>query len=70
MPGEQALAKIATMNRRQLMRTLHRMRCNFKLDFTDEFLASVSLERLRHIALATSLHAVEVGGPGPRKKRL
>jgi hypothetical protein len=37
---------------------LHRLRCRFQLDFTDDFLESVSLERLRHIALAASLHEV------------
>jgi hypothetical protein len=32
------------------------MRCPFNLDFTDEFLDSVSVERLRHIVLGACLH--------------
>ena len=52
------LAKhIATLGHADLIKLLKGMNCCFELDFTDEFLHSVSLERLRHIVLAASLHA-------------
>ncbi len=33
------------------------MDCGFRIDFSDEYLKSMSLERLRHVVLAASLHA-------------
>ena len=45
------------MDRAKLIRYVRRLKCDFELDFTDEFLRSVSLERLRHIALAAGIHA-------------
>ena len=48
-------AKIATMSRSELIRLLRQLRCTFELDFTDEFLESASLDRLRHIVLAATL---------------
>lgn len=44
------------MGREELTRHLQRLHCEFDLDFTDEFLDSLSLERLRHIVLAAMLH--------------
>ena len=52
----QLIEKINDMDRQHLMQALCGMRCSFKIDFTQEFLNSVSLERLRHIVLAASLH--------------
>ncbi len=49
--------RLATMGREQLIRTLRKMPCPFTVDFTEEFLDTVSTERLRHIALAAALHA-------------
>ena len=55
--GAEYLAKhLATMDRGDLIRLLRALHCKFALDFTDEFLGSISKERLRHIALAASLH--------------
>jgi hypothetical protein len=48
--------RLAAMSRAELVRILRGMHCTFQLDFTDEFLRTVSLERLRHIILAASLH--------------
>ena len=53
---ERLVEKINGMQRDSLVQMLHQMHCPFKLDFTDEFLNSVSVERLRHIVLAASLH--------------
>ncbi len=44
------------MDREGLIETLRRMRCEFPMDFTDDYLASLSIERLKHIVLAASLH--------------
>lgn len=57
---EELISKIAEMHRDEVTGLLRGLRCDFKLDFSDEFLASVSLERLRHIALAACLHAREL----------
>ena len=47
---------IASMKRPQLVSLLRRMRCGFDIDFSDDYINSMSLEHLRHIALATSMH--------------
>ncbi|MHC4294958.1 MAG: hypothetical protein ACYSTL_05175 [Planctomycetota bacterium] len=54
---EKLTQQIATMDRDALVRTLRQLNCDFELDFTDEFLSEVSLERLRHIVTAALLHA-------------
>ena len=54
---EKLAEKIAAMPRRRLVTLLRSMDCAFTIDFTDKFLKSASLERLRHIALAAALHA-------------
>ncbi len=48
--------RIPTMSRSQLIETLKDMNCSFAMDFDDGFLDTASVERLRHIVLAASLH--------------
>ena len=48
-------AKLATMDREGLICILRTMRCTFPLDFTEEFLQTVGVERLRHIVLAAAV---------------
>ena len=61
-PAPEYLAEqLQRMDRRRLVRTLQGLHCPFDLDFTEDFLRTVSLSRLRHIILAASLHA-ESGG--------
>jgi len=48
--------QLTQMDRRSLIYLLRGMHCQFEMDFTDEFLMSISLERLRHIVLAAALH--------------
>ena len=48
--------KIADMDRPELIKVLRSLHCGFGLDFTDDFLQSVSIERLRHIVLGAVLH--------------
>ncbi len=55
--AELLVARIGSLDRCGLIQELRRMRCSFEIDFSDDFLNSVSLERLRHIVLAAGLHA-------------
>jgi len=57
---EKFASRLAAMDRQGIIRLINGMRCDFRLDFSEEFLNSVSLERLRHIALAASLHSREI----------
>jgi len=60
MQGQQVeilVSEIQAMDRSGLIRLLRNMECDFAVDFTDDFLNSISVDRLRHIALAASLHA-------------
>jgi len=54
---EKLAGRIAKMNRQQVIALLRSFECSFKLDFTDEFLEAISMERLRHIILGAALHA-------------
>lgn len=45
------------MDRRSLIKMLRELDCGFKMDFTEEFLAQISMQRLRHIILAAVLQA-------------
>jgi hypothetical protein len=53
---ERMATRIAEMDRDRLIVLLQEMHCTFPLDFTREFLDSLSLEKLRHIAFSASLH--------------
>ena len=53
---EKLAKELAEMDRDELIRRLRRLHCDFDLDFTDAFLDSLSMERLRHIVLAAMLH--------------
>ena len=61
---EKLAGAVPRMGRAELIRILGEMRCGFKLDFTDGFLKSVSLDRLRHIILAAALHDRNRGAVG------
>ena len=54
--SERMANRIGCMDRDALVAFLHRLKCEFPLDFTPEFLHSISLERLQHIVLAAALH--------------
>ena len=55
--ADQMAIELAQMDRKGLIDTLRKTQCNFELDFSDDFLKSISIERLRHIALAAHLQA-------------
>jgi hypothetical protein len=54
---EGLILAIAEMDRQHLVEMLRSMQCGFSIDFSDEFLASMSLERLRHVTLAAAMHS-------------
>ena len=51
---------IETLDRPGLVKMLRNLDCDFAMDFTDEFLGTISLDRLKHIVLAAGLHAHRV----------
>ena len=57
---EEPLESLANMTRCDLIKALKQLQCHFELDFTDEFLDGLSLERLRHTVLAAMLHARKI----------
>lgn len=61
---EKVAADLASMNREELVEFLRNLDCSFVVDFTDEYLNSLDVDRLRHVVLATCLHA----GDGRRQR--
>ena len=55
--AEQLVSSIARMSRQAVEREILNFHGAFKIDFTEEYLESLSLEKLRHILLAVQLHA-------------
>ena len=66
---EKVARKISAMGSTILVRMLRGLNCSFELDFTDDFFDSVSLERLRHIAVAASMHTQDAGSALAQKRR-
>ena len=54
---EQAATSIAALGRGELERRIRNFRGRFKLDFTENYLNDLSVDRLRHILLAASINA-------------
>lgn len=61
---DSVLTKIAVMDRLALLQQIRVFSVPFRLDFSDEYLASQNTERLRHILMAAYLqqksHAFEL----------
>ena len=57
LSAEKLATKVASMSRSQLKRKLLTLKTRFPMDFTQEFLDSLSSEKLRHILLAAQLNA-------------
>ena len=55
--AEKLATSLAGMSRSELKRRLLSLKARFPLDFTDEFLDSLSSDKLRHILLAAQLNA-------------
>jgi len=53
---EQTATSIAALGRTELKRRIKNFRGRFKLDFTEEYLNNLSVDRLRHILLAALIN--------------
>lgn len=53
---EQLVTSIAALGRDELKRRIKDFRGRFKLDFSDDYLDTISLDRLRHILLAALIN--------------
>ena len=54
---EQTATSITSLGRRELERRIKNFRGRFKLDFTEDYLNALSVDRLRHILLAALINA-------------
>lgn len=54
---DKLITRLAVMDRHELRALLDSLKMRFPLDFTDEFLADISTDKLRHVTLAACLHA-------------
>ncbi len=54
---EREATSIAALGRHELERRIRNFKGRFKLDFTQEYLSRLSIDRLRHILLAALLTA-------------
>jgi hypothetical protein len=54
---EEILARIVRMDRPEVLHALQDLPCGFELDFSEQYLESLPIERLRHILLAASLQS-------------
>ena len=54
---ERSASSIAALSRDQLKRRIQGFRGRFKLDFTEDYLNAISVDRLRHILLAALINA-------------
>ncbi len=53
--AERIATKLASMSRSQLKGSLRSLKTRFRMDFTDEFLDSLSKDKLCHILLAARI---------------
>jgi hypothetical protein len=51
------ITSLAAMSRQELKAMLESLRTRFPMDFTEEFLAEIPVDKLRHVTLAACLHA-------------
>ncbi|MHC4456060.1 MAG: hypothetical protein ACYS0I_03040 [Planctomycetota bacterium] len=54
---EQTATSIACLGRNELKRRIKNFKGRFKLDFTEDYLNGLSVDRLRHILLAAVINA-------------
>ena len=54
---EQTATSIASLGRDELKRRIRSFRGRFRLDFTEDYLNNLSVDRLRHILLAVLINA-------------
>ena len=54
---EMQVTSVAALGRNELKRRIRNFRGRFKLDFTEDYLNKISVDRLRHILLAALINA-------------
>ena len=54
---EQTATSISALGKNELKRRIKNFRGRFKLDFTEDYLNNLSVDRLRHILLAALINA-------------
>ncbi|MHC4122280.1 MAG: hypothetical protein ACYSSI_01800 [Planctomycetota bacterium] len=54
---EQTATSIASLERPELKRRIKNFKGRFRLDFTEDYLNTVAVDRLRHILLAAYINA-------------
>lgn len=54
---EQTATSLAALNRGELKKRIINFRGRFKLDFSEEYLDNLSVDRLRHVLLAALINA-------------
>ena len=54
---EQTATSIASLGRNELKKRIKNFRGRFKLDFSENYLDNLSVDRLRHILLAALINA-------------
>ena len=54
---EKAATSIAALGKEELKKRIKNFRGRFKLDFSEDYLDALSLDRLRHILLAALINA-------------
>jgi hypothetical protein len=54
---EQTATSIAALDREELKRRIRNFKGRFKLDFTEDYLEKLNIDRLRHILLAANISA-------------
>jgi len=54
---EQTATSVATLGRDELKKRIKHFKGRFRLDFTEDFLNHLSVDRLRHILLAALINA-------------
>ncbi|MCK4291933.1 MAG: hypothetical protein KAY65_01950 [Planctomycetes bacterium] len=54
---EQTATAIAALERNEIKKRIRSFRGRFKLDFTEDYLNKLSIDRLRHILLAAQINA-------------
>lgn len=60
---EELIKRISSLDRKGVIGLLQDMPSHFPMDFSPEFLANCSVEKLRHILLAACLHAQGQANP-------
>ena len=54
---ERAAASIAALSREQLTSKIKNFKGRFRLNFTDDYLKNLTVDRLRHVLLAATINA-------------